>query len=80
MTRLGVVPLTVLLCFVMVLLASARQFSAEPWQTYVDNTYQVMLRFPGEWKKDAVYYDRPYFGTERQLNKVSRGFFQLLAT
>jgi len=36
-----------------------------------------MLRFPGEWKENARYYERPYFGPEPQLNKVTRGFFQL---
>jgi hypothetical protein len=62
----------------LVLSTSTRTFSAEPWQTYVDNTYQVILSFPEEWK--SLYNDRPYFAPEPQLNKVSRGFFQLLVS
>jgi hypothetical protein len=73
MTRL-VVALIRLFCVATPLLASAGASTEEPRQTYVDNTYQVTLRFPREWKKDPLYYDRPYFGVEKRLHTVGRGF------
>jgi hypothetical protein len=49
----------------------------EGWQTYVDNTYKVTLRFPSGWKKDPGYFDRPYFSSERKPHSVVHDF-QLL--
>ena len=77
MTRL-VVALVCLFCVATPLLGRARASTAEPWQTYVDDTYQVTFRFPREWKRDPLYDDRPYFGVERPLPTAGRGFFQLL--
>ena len=77
MTRL-VVALVCLFCVATPLLRRARASTAEPWQTYVDDTYQVTFRFPREWKRDPLYDDRPYFGVERPLPTAGRGFFQLL--
>ena len=76
MTRL-VVALVCLFCVATPLLGRARASTAEPWQTYVDDTYQVTFRFPREWKRDPLYDDRPYFGVERPLPTAGRGFFQL---
>lgn len=67
-----------LFCVATPLLGRARASTAEPWQTYVDDTYQVTFRFPREWKRDPLYDDRPYFGVERPLPTAGRGFFQLL--
>jgi hypothetical protein len=77
MTRL-VVALVCLFCVATPLLGRARASTAEPWQTYVDDTYQVTFRFPREWKSDPLYDDRPYFGVEKPLPTAGRGFFQLL--
>lgn len=52
----------------------------ETWQTYIDSTYQVTLRFPGNWKKDPLYSDRPHFAEEKGPHKVWEGFFQLSLT
>ena len=64
--------------FAIRLLAAGHIAAEEGWQTYIDNTYKVTLRFPSEWKKDPLYFDRPYFGTERRPHSVVHSF-QLLA-
>jgi hypothetical protein len=58
-------------------LFAADNAADEGWQTYVDNTYKVTLRFPSGWKKDPGYFDRPYFGSERKPHSVVHDF-QLL--
>ena len=78
MTRLAVAVIS-FFCFATPLLASTEESADATWQTYVDSTYQVTLRFPGDWKRDPlIYRDRPYFAPERRLHVVQRGFFQLL--
>ncbi len=66
-----------LLCLATSFLGSAARAADDSWQTYIDNNYKVSLRFPREWKKDPLYYDRPYFGVERHPGSLARGFFQL---
>lgn len=77
MTRLRIALISPF-CIALPLLASTQASPDETWQTYVDSTYQVTLRFPGDWKRDPIYSDRPYFGAERRLHTVPRGYFQLL--
>ncbi len=72
------VALALLLCVSVPVVAMAEEPNDKTWQTYVDSTYQVTFRFPGDWKRDPVYTDRPYFGVERRPNAVRKGFFQLL--
>lgn len=63
--------------FTMPLLA-AENAVEDGWQTYIDDTYKVTLRFPGEWSRDPlVYQDRPYFSSERRAHSVIHSF-QLL--
>ena len=60
--------------FAMRLLA-AENAVEEHWQTYIDDTYKVSLRFPGEWSRDAlIYQDRPYFSSERKPHSVIHSF------
>jgi hypothetical protein len=66
-----------LLCLATSFLVSTARAADDSWQIYIDNTYKVSLRFPGEWKKDPLYYDRPYFGVERHRGSSARGFLQL---
>lgn len=54
------------------LLARTEVSPDETWQTYGDSTYQLTLRFPGDWKTDPLYSDRICFGAAKH------GFFQLL--
>ncbi len=64
--------------FAIPLLAATDIAAVEGWQTYIDNTYKVTLRFPSEWKRDPlIYQDRPYFSSERKPHSVVHDF-QLL--
>ena len=64
----------VVVVFFSLPLFAAELAAEEGWQTYVDNTYKVMLRFPSDWKKDPGYFDRPYFGSERKPHSVVHSF------
>jgi hypothetical protein len=56
----------------------APEDTEEGWQTYIDDTYRVTLRFPSEWKRDPlIYQDRPYFSSEPKPHSVVHNF-QLL--
>jgi len=56
----------------------AAEDTEEGWQTYIDDTYKVTLRFPSEWKRDPlIYQDRPYFSSEPKPHSVVHNF-QLL--
>jgi TolB protein len=70
MTRLAVTLMSLFLG-ALPLLASTEVSPDDTWQTYVDNAYQVTLRFPGDWTTDPLYSDRVYFGADK------RGSFQL---
>jgi len=73
----GTFGLALALFFAMPLLA-AEETSENGWQTYIDDTYKVMLRFPSEWSRDPqIYQDRPYFSSERKPRSVIHDF-QLL--
>ena len=69
--------LVLALVFAIPLLA-AENAVEEGWQTYIDDTYKVTLRFPGEWSRDPlIYQDRPYFSSERKPHSAIHSF-QLL--
>jgi hypothetical protein len=68
--------LVLALVFAMPLLAAENPIE-ERWQTYIDDTYKVTLRFPGEWTRDPLVQDRPYFSSERKPHSVIHSF-QLL--
>jgi hypothetical protein len=66
--------LVLALVFALPLLA-AENAVEESWQTYIDHTYKVTLRFPGEWSRDPlIYQDRPYFSSERKPHSVIHNF------
>jgi hypothetical protein len=66
--------LVLALVFAMPLLAAENALE-ESWQTYIDDTYKVTLRFPGEWSRDPlIYQDRPYFSSERKPHSVIHSF------
>ena len=75
MTR-QVVALFALFCVTTPVRTRGDVHAEKTWQTYVDSTYQVMLRFPASWKRNPRY-SNPYFGAEARLYTVTRGFFQL---
>lgn len=52
----------------------AAQQSEQGWQTYIDETYKVTLRFPSEWKHDPLYQDRPYFSSEAKPRSITHSF------
>jgi hypothetical protein len=69
----------VLALFLLMSPLAAEDAVKEGWQTYVDDTYKVSLRFPGEWSRNPlIYQDRPYFSSERKPHSVIHSF-QLLA-
>lgn len=72
--------LELVLAFVFTMPLFAAESDVEKgWQTYIDDTYKVTLRFPGEWSRDPlIYQDRPYFSSERKPHSVIHSF-QLLA-
>lgn len=70
------VALLALFCVVTPLRTPGEVHAEKTWQTYVDSTYQVMLRFPANWKRTPGHSE-PYFGEEARLYTVTRGFFQL---
>lgn len=67
--------MTLVFSVAMPLLPAEETPSGADAQTYVDNTYKVMLRFPGEWKRDPrIYQDRPYFSSEVKPHVVIHSF------